>query len=338
MIGFTARHYPGDRPLAETVQVAVDPDAGALAISGAGYRQWFPLDEITVEARLGTTPRVIVLPGGGRLESSDHGQIERLDALLGNTGFDLHRLEPRRNVVVAALVAAAGGLALFVTHGIPGLAYVGAWVMPPAYESRLGELSLEVLDRQLLRPTRLAADERRHVRALFAEIAGRVPGERELRLEFRGGGGDEDSPGLGPNALALPGDIVVLTDELVALAESDDELAGVLAHEVGHIVYRHGMRNMIQSVSITVLVGALLGDVAGMSVMVESVPAVLANSAFSRRFEVAADDYAIGCLNDAGRNPRALGDLLRRLEDAVGAPDLGYLSSHPPARKRAKAD
>ena len=71
-----------------------------------------------------------------------------------------------------------------------------------------------------------------------------------------------DAPSaLKANAFALPSGIVVLTDELEALAQHDDELSAVFAHEIGHVVHRHSMRMVIQHSASALLMLGLLGDV-----------------------------------------------------------------------------
>ena len=69
-----------------------------------------------------------------------------------------------------------------------------------------------------------------------------------IRLEVR------SAPQIGANAFALPSGIIVVTDELVALSEDDDELAAVIAHELGHVHHRHIMRTVIQNSAAALLV------------------------------------------------------------------------------------
>ena len=82
---------------------------------------------------------------------------------------------------------------------------------------------------------------RPRLRAQFAELARAAMVDGQARLEFRA------SPYFGPNVFALPYEIVVLTDELVASAASEEELVAVLAHELGHIRHRHALRGVLQN-------------------------------------------------------------------------------------------
>ncbi|MEO0972743.1 MAG: M48 family metallopeptidase [Pseudomonadota bacterium] len=333
---FKARFYPGDRPLAEEVTAQVSGSAGMLTVRGAGYSQTYSLADLVVEERLGDTPRIVELPNGGRLESTDFAALDVLEQALGGKRRWLHALESTRGPVVGSVVAVALLVVAFVWQGLPTLAWVGAQVVPPSYDQRIGQVTLRFLDRELLGPSQLTAADQARISALFDGVAQQVGEAQRPYLLFRSGENEDGERGLGPNALALPSGIVIITDELVALAENDDEILAVLAHEVGHVEHRHSLRGILQSAGITVLVGLLTGDAAGMNVIVESAPAAFANAAYSRRFETEADDFASRYMSEAGRDPGALGSLLMRLEAEIGAPDLGYLSTHPPARDRAE--
>jgi predicted Zn-dependent protease len=146
------------------------------------------------------------------------------------------------------------------------------------------------------------------------------------------------SKGIGPNALALPSGIVVVTDSLVELAHSDAELIAVLAHEIGHLRQRHTLRRMLQGSATALLIVAITGDVGSIMSLAAALPTVLLNSSYSRDFEREADDFALDYLQRRSISPQALGDILLRMEKSSGGgsdiPD--YLSSHPSTRERAR--
>ncbi|MEM9383594.1 MAG: M48 family metallopeptidase [Pseudomonadota bacterium] len=336
MIEFTARYFAGDRPRAEDVVVRVDEKRKQLTITGTCFIQSFPLERLRMESRLGDTPRILELPAGGRLESSDHRVLSQLEDTLGDRGGWLHALESQRGPVILSLASVMLMLAGVIWQGLPALAWAASELIPPSYDQQIGRAALTFLDREWLSPSALPEEETARIRGLFDEVVAYSGQSRSMGLLFRAGHPAHEQEGIGANALALPSGIVVITDELVTLAVSEDELVGVLAHEVGHVVHRHSLRRVIQSAGITVLVWVLTGDAAGMNVLVESAPAVLANAAYSRRFEAAADDFASAYLRTTGRDPRALGTLLLRLEALTGGAGTGYLATHPPAARRAE--
>ena len=115
-------------------------------------------------------------------------------------------------------------------------------------------LTRKSIDSTLAQPSGLSQDRREALRAGFVQLAGRSSLSQPPELLFR------IVPAIGPNALALPGGSVLLTDALVALARSDDEILGVLAHELGHVEGRHGLRQAYAAAGFIVAAGMVAGD------------------------------------------------------------------------------
>lgn len=248
----------------------------------------------------------------------------------------------------------AHGLALAVAVLVVGLALVGfyrdltPWLatrltrhVPLAWESAVAAQGLAQLDQTYLQPSALPpAEQQRLRRGLDALIrqapAGLYAGERPVpELVFR--------RGLGPNALALPGGRVILTDELVALNRQaglgDDALLGVLAHEWGHVVQRHGTRMLIEHGVLQIGLALALGDV---SYLLSSGSALLSGLAYQRWHETEADCLALRLMQAQGRSTAPMAELLLRVSgDAASgaspAPPWGeLLGSHPDTVQRAR--
>jgi predicted Zn-dependent protease len=120
-------------------------------------------------------------------------------------------------------------------------------------------------------------------------------------------------------------------------------LAGVLAHEIGHIEGRHSMNALTRGSLLAVLSATLFGD---FSAVVAAAPALVINMDYSREMESRADQYAVARLRQQGLNPAALADLFDSLEEiAPGQASLprwmqqagNYLSSHPATAERTAA-
>ncbi len=145
-----------------------------------------------------------------------------------------------------------------------------------------------------------------------------------------------------PNAIALPGGKIYVFQALLDKAESADELAGVLAHEIGHVANRDGLRKMIQSGGTSYLLGLLLGDVTGGGAIVLA-SEYLINSAHSRDAETAADDFAGQTMIVLGRPAHPMAQLLKRIEGEEDDEDgnerklPAFLSTHPVTDQRLKA-
>ncbi len=137
------------------------------------------------------------------------------------------------------------------------------------------------------------------------------------------------------NAVAFLGGQVVLFDGLIQNAQSPDEVAGVLAHELGHVAHRDGMESLIRQYGISLLLGGFDGNVSGYG-------NALLNARYSRKAEAGADGYAIGRLQAANISPRPTAALFARLARQDAEPGnagtlLNYLSSHPLSSSREQA-
>jgi Zn-dependent protease with chaperone function len=136
-----------------------------------------------------------------------------------------------------------------------------------------------------------------------------------------------------PNAVALPGGRIYLFEGLLDRAESLDEIAGVLAHEMGHVAHRDGLRKLIQAGGSSFLLGLFFGDVTGSGTLILAGRLVL-EGAYSRDAERAADRSAAATMSSLGRSPRPMGLLLQRIDKGGEMPAL--LASHPLTQDRLR--
>jgi predicted Zn-dependent protease len=136
------------------------------------------------------------------------------------------------------------------------------------------------------------------------------------------------------NAFALPGGHIYVFKGLIDQTRSADELASVIAHEIGHVVNRDGTRTVLQSAGLSFLFGMLLGDFVGGGAVVLAAKTLL-NNRYSRDVENAADIYSVGLMNRIGGDPRALGQLLLRIAGTHSGPRV--LLDHPETRDRVAA-
>jgi predicted Zn-dependent protease len=137
------------------------------------------------------------------------------------------------------------------------------------------------------------------------------------------------------NAFALPGGHVFVFTGLLKKAESPDEVAGVLAHELGHVVLRHHLRSAMRSLGVGAVASAVFGDTSGVTALLVAGSSQLLDLAFSREQEEAADAFAVTLAEKVGFDPLAVGRFLERMEEPGAPPSL--LRTHPtgPERRRA---
>jgi len=242
-----------------------------------------------------------------------------------------HRERPGRILFWSAAAAVSILLCVFVL--LPILAERLTPLIPASYERRLGT----AVDNQIRtifsgkickEPLGLAALER-----LVAQLRGAQGSQVDVDVLVL-----ESTL---PNAVALPGGRIYLFKALLDEAESVDEIAGVLAHEIGHVAHRDGLRKLIQAGGTSYLLGLLLGDVTGGGAIVV-VSRYLVDSAYSREAEVAADNFAGRTMTALGRPAHPMALLLKRIEgeDEGEGNDSGipaFLSTHPVTDQRLKA-
>ena len=122
---------------------------------------------------------------------------------------------------------------------------------------------------------------------------------------------------------------------LVGEARTPDELAGVIAHELGHVAHRDGMRTIMQGAGVALMFGMLLGDFIGGGAVVVAAKTLLRTS-YSREVEAAADGYAVVLMTKIGGDPRALATILSRIGGGTHA-EPKILADHPETRDRIVA-
>ncbi len=140
------------------------------------------------------------------------------------------------------------------------------------------------------------------------------------------------------NAFAAPGGHIVLFKGLVDEAQSSDEVFGVLAHEMAHVVKRHPTEGIIRALGLAILFDLIAGDVAGTG-MVASIAGLLVNLSYGREAEAEADRAALVMLREANIRADGLVRFFERLEAKYSDPGgaLIYFSTHPSSAARVEA-
>jgi Zn-dependent protease with chaperone function len=317
-------------------------DGERVTLRGTGVELSCPASSLRIPPGVGSVRRTVRLPDGGVCELEDASLLAALEKACGgaNTGRLLHRWERSLPLALGAVVLTALVVLLFLHYGVPFLARRAAFALPATTEKNLGRESLATLDRILMKPSTLKKERRDELTALFRRVAGPAADAAGYRLEFR------SCPAIGANAFALPSGIVIITDDLVKLANQDNEIAAIMAHELGHVRGRHSLRHVLQSSAAGLIVATLTGDLVSITSLAATLPTVLVDASFSRDFEREADDAAIAWMQSAGVSPRCYAEILGRLQaqldvrhgETVGNkhPERNYLSTHPDTGERVR--
>lgn len=280
-------------------------------------------------------PLLLSFANGGHCELPSSAvaleQLRSAGVALAPSFSFVSMLERDWRLVMLSIAFLAAAVAAFYIWLLPEAAGMGAQLVPLSVSQRIGRTVLVQLEQQQLRSSRLDGAMQDRINTRFSQLVS--PGgtmQQEYKLLIRAW------PDM-PNAFALPGNFVVLTDDLVTLVDGDlDTLSGVLAHELGHLSHNHGLRTLIQAVALASVGSALIGDY---SSLLAAIPATLGQLKYSRAFEAEADleAHMLLCIlridpaktalffDKAAAGPGKIAEML---------PD--YVKTHPSSLKRAE--
>lgn len=139
------------------------------------------------------------------------------------------------------------------------------------------------------------------------------------------------------NAFALPGGQVFITAALYSRFSNDDQLAGVLGHEIGHVIHRHGAERMAKSGFIQGLIQSVMlgsgGD--GSIAQIANVVGNYTSMKYGRDQELESDDFGVLLMQQAGYDPHALISVMDILEESSGGSRVPeFQSTHPSPENR----
>lgn len=291
------------------------------------------VDFLSISDRLKGVPRKIKFKDGSVFETEFDNAVDRLFALEKGFGSSLNRLESSWKTVAVLAVASIGLIYSIFTWGLPLFAAGAAYATPTIALTAIDDGALVTMDKLFFEKSNLSDDEKARLQKLFGEVieaSGQV--SPKPKLLFR------DSPVIGPNAFALLGGTVVFTDQIIELAKNDDELAGVVAHEIGHVTYHHGLKQIYRVLGIGFMIAVIGGDSSQLIDEVVTQAAFVQNFSYTRQFEVQADRNSVEIMEKLNRDPFAFVDLLDRIippSKGKGS-DTSWYSTHPGNKDRRK--
>lgn len=269
-----------------------------------------------------------------RLEIRDPALAAAIDDMaltVDRTGRVQRQSHAKLAVMIVVAVVSFGFMALFA---LPAIATRLTPLMPVAVERRLGQAvdaqlraSLDSGSAKLPLECGEAEGERAGYAALQALIR-RLETTATLPLPLQAGVLRRKDA----NAIALPGGRIYVFEGLIAKAETPDELAGVIAHEIGHVARRDGVKSVLETAGLSFLFGVVFGDFVGGGAIVMAARTVL-QSSYSRDAEAAADAYGVALMNAVGADADSLGRFLARVTD-LHSSEPAILSDHPQTPER----
>jgi len=294
-----------------------------------------PIEDVKISTRLGNTPRLIEFKNGIRCKCDDNDKIDEILQTLKLKNAPIYKLESSWKLAVASVVAIAIFIIFMLTAGAGYTAEFLADRLPQNILDKASHITLEQLDKSYLHKSNLSNEKKAQIIKLFRKLTN---DDKHYKLHFR------SSPAIGPNAFALPSGDIVLLDELVFLDKDKNlyGILGVLAHEKGHYVYKHGLKSIIKGTIATSVISYFTGDI---SFIVTTLPTALITSKYSREFETQADRYAKSELKRLKISSKPLAKLFIDMEKYFNkkygskndkSSALDWFSTHPVTKDRIK--
>jgi Zn-dependent protease with chaperone function len=246
-------------------------------------------------------------------------------------------LEKNIRVIIASLLLAPILVWFSLTVLLPALAAQSVKYLPDKVAQSMGDQSFYVIKKSFLEETELnqkLRDDTYKQWLLTLKTLGLSAEKYQLHFY--------KSDYFGANAFALPNGVVVITDDLLLqLKGKPDAVLAILLHEIGHIEHQHSLRLVAQSVSNTVAIAVIFGDLEAFGETLIGTGSALLQNAFSRDMEREADNFALRSLTRLGKSPMAFANAMQsflQMQDEkapIGKTSLlDYLSTHPDINER----
>lgn len=285
----------------------------------------YPIKSFEYIASVGNILPCIDLPNDARIEFLSHELPEWLPLQHKKMLFHVQNIEQNWRWIALSFIAVIFVIFSTFKWFIPAAAYTVAMNLPETTMYRLGDES-EKMVIQYTQNTQLSAQRQQQILQLYQRLEQKQP----AKLVFRGGGR------IGANALAIPNNTIVLTDELVELTKNDYELLAVLAHEQGHLDERHSLQQILRGLGMSLFYMMITGDSTD---LFTNFPIMLMSAQYSQHFELEADQKSIDEMKRLGISPQHLADFLQRLNQQHGGDSndnslMDIFASHPPTQER----
>jgi len=315
-------YFDGQRAERQAVMLRLTPQGIGFAACDGTPVFWARSE---IRRLPGPDDRLILACGDGRARLQVHDPAARA-VLLRHIGPDTAKRGTARETrrIVFWLIAATVSILLTALLLIPLLAERIAPLVPPRAEIALGD----AVDGALRNHLDLVTCETGPGAAALDRLTARLSAVHALHVEPRAAVVRRSEV----NALALPGGRIYVFEGLLRHVDGPDALAGIIAHEIGHVAHRDGLRNLIQAGGTGFLMGLFFGDFIGGGVLAGLAQTSLM-ATYSRRQELAADRFAAQTLHALGRPTHPFAGFLLD----IGNDQPGFFATHPMGEERESA-
>lgn len=328
-VSIEGRYYDGVSPVASPATLTINGSEAQLV--RGDITRTYSTDDLLVSPRIGQVDRFIKLSGGGQYHCADQPVLDKLPQEFSSEGL-VAWLEKNFAVAIASIVVVIGIVLLGYFYVLPAFAESIVNRIPITTEVSFGKEVLKWFDEnEVFQQSEIETERKNIITGEFNQLHDSLELAQFLQLEFR------NSEQIGPNAFALPGGTIVITDQMIELAGTDEEILAILAHEAGHVEKRHSMRQILQGSLMALVIATVTSDASTVGATLSGLPAVLLQTKYSREMETEADEFAFALLKENDISSEAFATMMEKVQEEVGEFDeLSFISTHPVTSERIK--
>jgi Zn-dependent protease with chaperone function len=293
-----------------------------LTVSAGGLNH----DQLVVKWGVEPTVRTVYLKDPALIHAFRAVAPPRLTRDLEETAAKVRQVRSRQRRIWGILLGLSGVFALFLWFGSDLLVEFAVSRIPVEWEQKLGEVAYRdfLVQHTVIKEGPAVAS----VNEIMQRLTEKIP-DNPYKFEVSVVRSDV------VNAFALPGGYVVVFTGLMKKAESGEEVAGVLSHELNHVLQRHGLDRMVKQLGLIAVVTIVLGDQQGLAGLMKRVGVELLTLKFGREQETEADLTGLQLLHRAKIDPNGMIRFFERLSEQ-DKDRVEILSTHPMSEGRAE--
>jgi len=235
------------------------------------------------------------------------------------------RNQPPSNRQLLIILGIFAGFTIGIIWLIGWIASSIVWLIPPSVEQQLGLVIVPIYESQ----TKPSAAQNT-LNELLDRLEAQLPPQQRQNRDYQVLYIPEDTV----NALAIPGDRIIIYAGLVKQAQSENELMMVLGHELGHFANRDHLRSLGRAVIVQIAIAYFIGDVGTIGSIAVSGVESLSNAQFSQSQESQADEVGLTLLQQTYGHVAGATDFFERMSKQVL--DIDFLATHPAPDRRVK--
>lgn len=234
------------------------------------------------------------------------------------------RSPPPKNRQLLLLLGFFIGVVVAVLGSISAGVNVLIALVPPSVEQQLGALVVPAFEQ--MAPPSVTQDT---LNQLLDRLEAHLPATdppREYQLLY--------IPDSTVNAMAIPGDRIIVYKGLLAQTQSENELMMVLGHELGHFAHRDHLRQLGRGILLQLAISSVIGDLGSLSSIALSAGTQISNARFSQTQEYHADEFGLSLLQQTYGHVAGATDFFVQISQRDRPTD--FLATHPSSMKRVR--